>query len=375
MGYKYCVFGAGRQGVAAIYDLVKYCNAEYVLVFEPSLTATLDAQERLAELLGSEYSKIAWMVELKEVDWVDWTSFDVMISCAPWKYNVSLTEFAVKNGVPFCDLGGNPDTVTMQEQIKSESPIVPDCGLSPGISNILAACLARRGYDEISVRCGGIPAMLPYSYDELNYFLTFDPMGLISEYSGNANIISGGQILTREALSGLEGWMDHYECAYTSNNSRQVVENLLSLGVINYDYKTLRYHGHFNMVRGWKEAGFLQGNMIADKRLAQTLTDNPKLQYARGYDSDKVLLFIDGYRNIGDMSRESFGCEFEVRADFHTNFSAMEQMTSWGITMVAHYMAENSDSLPGMHGTSAFATPDRFVDADWILDGLKERGV
>ncbi len=75
------------------------------------------------------------------------------------------------------------------------------------------------------------------------------------------------------------------------------------------------------------------------------------------------------------MSRESFGCEFEVRADFHTNFSAMEQMTSWGITMVAHYMAENSYSLPGMHGTSAFATPDRFVDADWILDGLKERGV
>ena len=99
------------------------------------------------------------------------------------------------------------------------------------------------------------------------------------------------------------------------------------------------------------------------------------MRYVRGYDSDKVLLFVDAYRNTGGMSKENFGWEFEVHADFDTNFSAMEQMTSWGITMVAHYMAKNSDSLPGMHGTSAFATPDRFVDADWILDGLRERGV
>ncbi len=48
----------------------------------------------------------------------------------------------------------------------------------------------------------------------------------------------------------------------------------------------------------------------------------------------------------------------------------MEQMTSWGITMVAHYMAKNKSAVP-----NGFATPDRFVDADWILDGLRERGV
>ncbi len=372
MGYRYCVFGAGRQGIAAIYDLAMNCDADYIVVYEPSLVASLDAQDRLVKLLGDKYLMIDWLVELKEVDWLDWSSFDVMLSCAPWRHNVSLAEFAVRRGVPFCDLGGNPDTVTMQEQIESDSPIVPDCGLSPGISNILAASLARRGCNEIRVRCGGIP-IRKITEEGLNYRLTFDPMGLISEYSGKVPIIVEGLLKTVPALSWISPYEDDYECSYTSNNSMQVVKHLHDIGVKNYDYMTIRYPGHWNLVRGWKRAGFLRGDMTADNHLASVLRSNDDLTYNRDINDDKVILSIVGYR--GDGMREIDGWDFIVFPDKVTKFSAMELMTSWGITMVAHYMAENSDSLPGMHGTSAFATPDRFVDADWILDGLRERGV
>ncbi len=100
MGYQYCVFGAGRQGIAVIYDLIQFCDAEHVLVYEPNIMAANKAIERLRNLLGLEHCKISWTSTLdqKTTPGIDWSKFDVMISCAPWEANLELTEFAV---IPF----------------------------------------------------------------------------------------------------------------------------------------------------------------------------------------------------------------------------------------------------------------------------------
>ncbi len=371
MVYKYCVFGAGRQGIAVIYDLIRHCDAEEILVYEPNSDAMCNAMERLRQLLGHESNLILWTSTLnpKTTPDIDWLEFDVMISCAPWEANLELTKFAISNGVPFCDLGGNPDTVSKQEQLETNTAIVPDCGLSPGISNILAVSLARKGCDEIRVRCGGIPMMqgVGIGVDDLgfNYRLTFNAMGLISEYSGDVPIIINDEIRSVIALSSVDPYEDIYECSPTSNNSPQVVEYLHSLGVRDYDYMTIRYEGHWDLVRGWKAAGFLCGNPQMDQKLAEVLEQNHLLQYNPSIHIDKVLLSVEGKYNQGP-ARKTNGFSFEVLADHHTKFSAMELMTSWGITMVAHYMAKNS--VP-----SGFATPERFVDATWILKGLERR--
>lgn len=365
MGYRYCVFGAGRQGIAAIYDLVVNCNADKVLVYDPNLRAVLNAHTRLKQLLGDKYTMISWGSDFSIHNTQGWDCFDVMLSCAPSKANLNLTHFAARLGIPFCDLGGNPDIVEKQSNAGKETAIVPECGLSPGISNILAVHLAKRGCDEVRVRCGGIP--IDRFDDGLNYKITFDPMGLISEYSGNVPVIVDGCIQFVPALSVIGDFAEDYECSYTSNNSLQVVESLHCLGVRDYDYMTIRHKGHWDLVRGWKAAGFLCGDDKMDLQLAEALNNNPNLQYDPLLHKDKVFLLVRGKRGPKSL-REIEGFNLTVFSDPKTKFSAMELMTSWGITMVAHYMASNPGKTP-----NGFATPERFVPGDYILNELRKR--
>jgi saccharopine dehydrogenase-like NADP-dependent oxidoreductase len=194
-------------------------------------------------------------------------------------------------------------------------------------------------------------------------------MGLISEYSGDVPVISNGNLTFIPALSAICPYENGYECSPTSNNSPATVKYLHSLGVRNYDYMTIRYSGHWDAVCGWRDAGFLQGNSEMDRKLAEALEQNPRLVYDPANNSDKILLSVVGKRGENSL-REIKGFDFTVFSDLKTRFSAMELMTSWGITMVAHYIAKSSGKrlVP-----NEFAVPERFVDANWVLKGLNKR--
>jgi len=361
MGYHYCVCGAGRQGVAVIQDLILFCNARKVTVCEPDSKAVHHAQKRLKGMLGkSGHERIVWCGSEPP------GNPDIILSCAPWSENVLLTKMAVERGVPFCDLGGNPETVKAQSMIDTQTAIVPDCGLSPGISNILAVGLAREGCDEIHVRCGGIPER--ETGHELNYKLTFNPMGLLSEYRGKVPVIRNGRLGYVEALSTIEPCGNTYECSPTSNNSPQVVETLLSLGVREYDYATIRYKGHWQLVRGWKAAGFLSTDKN-DAKLAAILEKNPDLRYSPLLDRDMVILSVLG-KGGNPGTKRSFGFEIIVHADDKTKLSAMELTTSWGITIVASYMLAYSGDSKVPKG---FMTPEMFVPSDFLWNEIVRR--
>ena len=66
--YHYTVFGAGRQGTAAIHDLVLNCEADGVLVVEPDSVRRKGAAARLAKLLGKRASKVAYASSAKAKD-------------------------------------------------------------------------------------------------------------------------------------------------------------------------------------------------------------------------------------------------------------------------------------------------------------------
>ena len=261
----------------------------------------------------------------------------------------------------------------MAEQQKladgAETPVVPDCGVSPGLSNIMAAHLARQGCEVIRVRCGGLP--IAPCCNKLGYRLVFSPWGLISEYGGVVPVIENGKITTVPALSGTEEFRRNgdpydYECSPTSNNSPQVVEYLRSLGVSDYNYMTIRYAGHWDIVRGWKSLGYFCGDEEADRELADRLAKTPDLQYdAAALHRDKLILSVQG-EACKPLRRHS-GFSIEVEADDHTKFTAMEQTTSWGITIVAHHMAGGRGKPKG------FATPERFVDTDWVISEVEKR--
>jgi len=294
----------------------------------------------------------------------------VVLSCAPYQANVALTRRAIKAKVPFCDLGGNPDTVREQEALArgARTSVVPDCGVSPGLSNILAVHCARvHGCDRVRVRCGGLPLERPDpEHNPLLYKLVFSPWGLISEYRGDVPVVRAGKVGRVRALSVIEPFEAGLECSPTSNNSPQVVEFLASCGVREYDYMTVRYAGHWALVRGWKTLGHLRGDPKRDQELAERLEADPVLRYDPKSDRDRLILSVEGTRT-GKGLRRGFGYRLDVAADRRTRFAAMELTTSWGITIVAHHMASGRGAPRG------FATPERFVDTAWVIAEVERR--
>jgi saccharopine dehydrogenase-like NADP-dependent oxidoreductase len=365
--FSYVVFGAGRQGTAAIHDLALNCEARRVVVVEPDDAHREAAAARLEKLLKRCATELEFVPALRAGDLAD---HDVVLSCAPFHANVALTQMALEAGVAFCDLGGNPDTVAVQEQIaaRQATAVVPDCGVSPGLSNILAVhCARAHGADTIRVRCGGLPLERPDAYaNPLQYKLVFSAWGLISEYSGSVPVIREGKVTRWGALGSIEEFDEQHECSPTSNNSPQVVHYLAKCGVREYDYMTVRYKGHWPLVRGWKTLGYLHGDKARDAELAQRLERDPVLRYDPKRDRDKLILRVQASKTVHSL-RHGFEYRLDVHADARTQFTAMELSTCWGITIVAHHMASGRGKPKG------FATPERFVDTSWVLGELEKR--
>ncbi len=370
MGYGYAVFGLGRQGLAAAHDLVVNCQAEVVLGFDPDEQQRQLARARLGELLGRDAPLS--VADSRDVCWPDLPAkVRVVLSCAPYRVNPELTRACLRVGLPMCDLGGNPGVVGQQQAMAagSDVPIVPECGLAPGIANVAAVHLAKRHHaDRIQVRCGGIPLEPPdAAVNPLRYKLSFDPQGLISEYSGRCPIIEDGTIAYVDACGRAEPFDEQHECFPTSNNAVQVAEYLRECGVRSYDYKTIRYQGHLACVHGWKALGFLRGDAKLDATLRELLSSSPALQYDRHRDRDKIILAVRGWRSDAEGSNPVSEYRIDLPADRKTGFAAMELTTAWGITVVAHHMCSGRGAPRG------FATPERFVDTGWFLDEIDRR--
>ncbi|MBI5363024.1 MAG: saccharopine dehydrogenase NADP-binding domain-containing protein [Planctomycetes bacterium] len=365
--YRYILFGAGRQGTAAVHDLVTNCEAKSVHVIEPDAARLKAASDRLKGLLKKRASALSFATSATASDL---RGAHGVLSCATHQANVELTRLALAAGAPFTDLGGNYEIVSKQEALakKSSVPVVPDCGISPGISNIMAVhCAKTHGCDEVHVRCGGLPLERPSAVaNPLQYKLVFSPWGLLSEYSGDVSRIRDGKVDTWPALSVTEEFDAEHESSPTSNNSPQVVRYLAECGVTTYDYMTIRYKGHWDLARGWKTLGFLKRDAQRDAKLVELLDSDPVLRYDPKKDRDKLILRVQGSKSAHGLTR-GFEYRFDVAADPKTKFSAMELTTCWGITIVAHHMASGRGAPKG------FSTPERFVDTNWVLAEVEKR--
>jgi len=365
--HHYVVFGAGRQGTAAIHDLLAFCDAGSVLVVEPDAERREAARARVAKLLPRAARRVGWAAAAT-ADAL--RGSDVVLSCAPYSANLALTKLALEAGVAFTDLGGNPATVAAQEKLarRARVAVVPDCGISPGISNILAVhCARAHGATRVEVRCGGLPLVQPDARrNPLGYKLVFSPAGLISEYSGPVPVIRAGKRRSVPALSRIEDFDAEHESSPTSNNSPQVLEELRRCGVEHYDYMTVRYKGHWARARRCRAQVFLRGDARRDAVLARRLERDPALRYDPRKDRDKLILRVRGWKERDGLTR---GVEYrlDVAADRKTKFTAMELTTCWGITIVAHALASRRAKVRG------FATPERFMPGEWVLGQIERR--
>ena len=135
--------------------------------------------------------------------------YDACLSAVHYWFNVDLTRAAIAAGTHFCDLGGNNTVVGEQLRMDAEAheagvTVVPDCGLAPGMANVLAAhgdAPAGRDASALRIRVGGLPQ---HPRPPLDYQLVFAVEGLINEYVERCIVIRDGVKLSVEPLTEIE---------------------------------------------------------------------------------------------------------------------------------------------------------------------------
>jgi len=132
----------------------------------------------------------------------------VAISAVPYFFNLSLAEAAVESGVHFCDLGGNNRIVAAEFALDAKAKeagvtLIPDCGLAPGLVNILAvgAIDGLEAVKSVEIRVGGLPQK---PHPPLDYQIVFSPHGLLNEYMEPATVIQNGKVAEVPSLTGWE---------------------------------------------------------------------------------------------------------------------------------------------------------------------------
>jgi lysine 6-dehydrogenase len=327
------VLGAGAQGVAAAYDLARYGNAEKVLLCDVDVAKAVGGALRVNRLLGGNFAPVyplAFDAGHPRLVRKMLAGTDVIIGAVSYKMNEEFTDAAIDIGAHYVDLGGNTDVVRKQHKrhlraVVSNVSIVPDCGMGPGFNLSLAQAVGSILGEptEIKVYCGGLPS---YPQGTLRYSLFFSLDGLVNEYSGFADVLKDGREVKQATLEGKEfvnlgGSIGKLEAAYTSGGLSTAPATFKRLFPMlkSLEYKTLRYPGHWDIIRAWQQRGDLRAKL--EQFLGTTIETVP----------DIGIIVVEGK----DASGRSVKLSVVDRFDPLTGFTAMQRLTGFHASIIA----------------------------------------
>jgi lysine 6-dehydrogenase len=383
VSFRYAVLGAGRQGTAAAYDMVRFGDAESVVLADFDLERAQAAARRVNELARSDKARAA-RVDVKDEPAVTklLTGVHSVLSAVPYVWNLSLTKASIAAGAHFCDLGGNTGIVLEQRKLDAQAKarkvsVVPDCGLAPGLANVMAAYVKDRldRCRRISMRCGGLPQK---PRPPLDYKLVFHIGGLTNEYFGKALVIRDSKVARIDTFSELETLdfpapVGRCEAFVTSGGTSTVPLSFEGM-VEELDYKTVRYPGHFAKFKVLLDLGLLElepvdlgaGVRVVPRDLFHKVAA-PRIDFPE--DKDLVVLRVEAE---GEKDRAPLSIRLDV-LDFHddaTGFTAMERTTGYPAAMVAEEMARGRVA-PGAHGLESSALDQGRLVRELSLRGIK----
>lgn len=371
---KITVLGAGAMGSAVAYDLCHREEVQRVQVCEArpgvlrAFRAWLDAPN----------------VRTYEADARDVQSLEpilagsaVVVSCVGPDHNARLAALALDLGAHFVDLG-DPEPVAEQLDALADQAetrqrwIVPNCGLAPGLANVL--CMrALEHFDRpvaARIRGGDLPTEPTGPFD---YRLAHSAEKLIEDYTQPVAVLRGGQIEYVPPLSGVETvHVDEFGAleAFYAAGGLPTLARALQGRLDRLDVKTLRYPGHAARWRFLLDLG-LADRQSLDVRTHLTYRDvlvRRLRQRLGGAYKDAVLVRVEAE---GEVDGEARRLVYELvdRFDEATGLSAMQRCTAFPAAAVAVLLA--SRQVPG----GGVAPPEQIVPFDPFFDALAARGI
>ncbi len=305
-------------------------------------------------------------------------SFDFAINAVPGFMGYKTLETIIRSGTSGVDIAFCPEDVLQLDGLAKANGVcvISDMGVAPGMSNLLAAHLAKKMDRPVDLRIyvGGLPKNPTWPY---RYKAPFSPIDVIEEYTRPARIVKDGKIVTMEALSEVEklefepvGILE----AFNSDGLRSLIH---TLDIPNMVEKTLRYPGHAKLMRVLRDTGFfrkdiidVKGRMLRPIDLTSTLLfENWKLEPSEPEFTVMHIVLSGQHKNKSCTMAYRLYDEYNPETGVHS----MARTTGYAATSVLRMMVKGLFNNPGVHVPEFLADENYCVD--FILGELSKRGI
>ncbi|MFL5596792.1 MAG: saccharopine dehydrogenase family protein [Gemmatimonadaceae bacterium] len=371
------VLGAGLQGSACAYDLLKNPDVKEVRLADLH-TGHLEAF--LAPFSGDRLIFTTLDVRDREATLALMRQCDAVMSAIPYYFNYDLAALAVEAGVHFSDLGGNTEIVFKQKTLdaaakKKNITVIPDCGLAPGMVNILAEHAIRQldSVDAVRIFVGGLPQ---HPQPPLNYQIVYSLEGVLDYYTTLSWVLRNGKRTQVAALSEIEpvefgGSVGTLEGFHTAGGLSTMAFRYEGK-IPTMEYKTLRYPGHARIMEAIRDLGLLELKPVDVKGVKVVPRDlvvaamGPRLTKPDAHDLVAMRVFAEGKK---DGKPKRVGWEMVDRYDDENGISAMERSTGYSLSITGQMQAR------GEIGKTGVFTPDEAIPAPKYIAELARRGL
>lgn len=368
MKKKVVVLGAGLVGKAMAIDLA--ANFEVTSVdFNPE--ALKELEKFGIKTLKADLSILDQLASLIK-------PFDLVVGAVPGFMGLQTVRTIIEAGKNMVDISFFPEDPFQLDDLakKNNVTIVTDCGVAPGMGNIILGYHnSRMKITNYECLVGGLPAVREWPYE---YKAVFSPIDVIQEYIRPARYVQNNKTVIREALSDTE--LVHFPGvgtleSWNSDGLRSLIQTMPNIP--NMIEKTLRYPGCVEYLRVLRETGFFSYEEIEVNGMKVRPVDVtakllfPKWKLKPGEEEFTVMRI----RIEGDENGKHKKYEYNLldRTDKKTNTLSMARTTGYTCTAAVNLVMDNKFTRKGICPPEYLGEEES--DFHFVVDYLAQRGV
>ena len=366
------VLGIGRVGAAIARDLAADRGLRVRVADRSAAALAALAQQAPVETVEADLADPVAVARLTEDE-------DLAVGALPSALGFAALQAVTGTGCDYVDISffeEDPFAADAAARASGATAVV-DCGLAPGLGNLLLGLEAAR-LDEVSsflCQVGGLPVDRDPPWE---YRAPFAPLDVIAEYTRPARRVEAGRQVTVEALSGRReveiagvGTLE----AFDTDGLRTL---LTTLPIPDMREQTLRYPGHADKIRLLRDSGFFSkqplpiggGDEIAPLALTARLLEREWRLEPGAADVAVLRLVLEG-RGAGGRERVEYS--LLDRYDPATGLTAMARTTGFTCTAVARRLLAGEFERPGVWAPEQLGAVPALCDR--VLAELGERGI
>ena len=363
---KIIVLGAGLVGKAMAIDLAKSFDVTSVDINEQALTEVGSHGIKTQKV---DFSNLQLLSSILK-------PFDLVVGAVPGFMGFQTVKTVIEAGKDMVDISFFPEDPFLLDGLakKNNVTVVTDCGVAPGMGNIILGYHNKRmKINSYECLVGGLPLVREWPYE---YKAVFSPIDVIEEYIRPARYVQNNAVVVKEALSDPE--LIHFDGvgtleSWNSDGLRSLIKTMPNIP--NMIEKTLRYPGCIEYLRVLRDTGFFSYDEI-----------DVKGQKVRPIDVTAKLLFPKWKLKPGEeeftvmrirMSGEENGKQKTYQynlLDRTTNGTlSMARTTGYTCTAALHLVASGKFNRKGICPPEFLGEQEEHFT--FIKNYLRERGV